>query len=156
MRYFVFLLLVLIGMWSIESYAADARMSFRIQELGNNQYDYSAIWNPVTEEVLLRVGLVVDKVDPLLQDKEISFQTAREAQFIALDLPEIGENCEQVSQWHFDYQPGLPDYLMFVTLKGAGCQKVGEMFDILQVRLRFMGVSLLHFEPIDVAVDISR
>lgn len=157
MRYFVFLLMVLVSLWSAHSQATDYNfMSFRINSFGPHQYDYSFVWNPVTEEATLRVGLVVEKIDPFLQDKEISFSSAQKADYVALDFPEIAEGCKTVTHWQFEYRPGLPNYLMYVTLKGPACQKVAKVFDILQIRMRFMGVSLLQFEPIDVAIDISR
>lgn len=156
MKYFFFLVLVVVGMWSINSQAADSQMSFRINSFGPNQYDYSAVWNPVTQEATLRVGLVLDKAKSDLADKSISFSTARQVELVALDFPELSENCTAVDHWQFEYQPGLPNYLMFMTLKGAGCERVAKVFDILQVRLRFLGVSMIDFEPVDIAVEISR
>ncbi|MBV2169279.1 MAG: hypothetical protein KUL82_11295 [Bdellovibrio sp.] len=156
MKYLVFILMVLVGLWSFSSHASYNSMSFKIRSLGPHQYEYSSVWNPVTEEATLRVGLVLDKIDPFLQDKPLSFATAHKAEFVALDLPEVGEDCEMISHWQFEYSPGLPHYLMYLTLKGSGCKKVSELFDVLQMRLRFTGVSLLQIEPIDVAVDISR
>ncbi|KHD88956.1 MAG: hypothetical protein OM95_05670 [Bdellovibrio sp. ArHS] len=156
MRYFVFLMMLLVGLWSAQSQALDSKMSFRIRELAPNQYEYSSMWNPVTEEALLRVGLVIDQVDPVLEGKNISFSSARKAEFVAKDWPEIGENCKVISDWHFEYSPGLPHYLMYMTLQGPGCQRVARYFDYLQIRLRFLDVSLINFEPIDVAVEISR
>nr|WP_295900122.1 hypothetical protein [uncultured Bdellovibrio sp.] len=156
MRYFVFVLMVLVSLWSAYSQAADNFMSFKINTLAPGKYDYSFVWNPVTQEATLRVGLVADKVDPFLQDKEISFTNAQKAEFEALDFPKVVQGCEAISHWQFEYQPGLPNYLMYMTLKGPNCEKVAQVFDILQVRMRFIGVSVVSFEPIDVAVDISR
>lgn len=156
MRYFVFLMMVLVSLWSVHSQAVDNQMSFRIRELAPNQYEYSSLWNPVTQEALLRVGLVVDQIDPVLVGRDISFSSARKAEFVAKDWPELGEDCKVVSDWHFDYSPGLPHYLMYMTLQGPGCERVAHLFDYLHVRLRFIGVSLLNFEPVDVAIEISR
>ncbi|GEM_PF-1981358 len=156
MRYFMFVIVILVSMWSVTGEAAYSSMSFRIQTFGPHQYDYSSVWNPLTQEATLRVGLVPEKIDAALADKTVSFSTASKTEYVALDLPEIGEECSAVTHWQFEYQPGLPSYLMFLTLKGAGCKQVADMFDILQMRLRFYGVSLPQSEPVDVIVDISR
>lgn len=155
MRFIVFIIVGLVGLWSTSGQAAYKKMNFKIRELGPHQYDYSTVWNDMTQEAILRLGLVVEEIDPALKDESISFSTAKKVEFVSLDVPEMAYGCDLVTNWQFEYTPGLQSYLMLVTLKGAGCRRFSQVFDILQMRLRFLQVSLAT-EPIDVAVDISR
>lgn len=153
MRYFI---LLVMSFWSLQSLAAYQFMTFKLHELGPHQYEYSSVWNEVTQEATLRIGLVADKIDSAIADKPLSISSAQKAEFVALDVPEMAQDCNQVTHWQFEYTPGLPSYLMYVTLKGPGCGRFASAFDVLQIRFRFIGVPLSHIEPIDVAVDISR
>lgn len=156
MRYLMFVVMILTVLWSAQGQAFDASsMRFRIQPLGSTGYDYSATWNPLSETAMLRIGLVLYGADSFLVNKSISFATASAVDFETDDnIPRRGF-CE-VIQWQLEYEPGLPNYLMYVGLRGPACERVAKEFDILQVRFNFKGISLPHFVPIDVAVDISR
>lgn len=156
MRILFLFLVNLLAFWSATTYAANAQMTFKIRSLGPHQYEYSSVWNDVTQEATLRIGLVADKIDPILADKSFSLSSAKEAEFAVMDVPEMIQDCEMVSHWQFEYVPGLPNYLMYATLKGPGCQKAAEVLDFLQIRFRFSGVLLSPTESIDVAVDVSR
>ncbi|UXR65317.1 hypothetical protein EZJ49_03510 [Bdellovibrio bacteriovorus] len=159
MRYLMFVVMLLVALWSVEGYTLNSpqegQMSFRIQSLGARGYEYSSLWNPLTQVALLRIGLVLSKADVELINQSISFGTASEVLFESNDS-QSNQSCQQVSQWHFEYEPGLPNYLMYVALKGPGCARVAKYFDNLQVKLRFRGISLPQFVPIDVSVNISR
>lgn len=159
MRYLMFVVMLLAVLWSAEGYTAnpstEGRMSFRIQSLGPQGYEYSSLWNPLTQVALLRIGLVLSQADAELINQSISFGTAAEVLFESNDV-EARKSCHQVSQWHFEYEPGLPNYLMYVALKGPGCALVAKYFDKLQVQFLFRRISLPPFVPIDVSVHISR
>ncbi len=156
MKYTLLLLVAVVGFWSNASEAAYNFMSFKIRELGPHQYDYSFVWNPVTEEANLRLGLVLDKADSGLADRELRFSLAEGVAYTPTDVPELAEGCETVVHSQFEYQPGLPSYLMFVTLKGANCQRMAKMFDDLQIRMHFTGVAISATEKSNLIVDISR
>ncbi|WP_347355995.1 hypothetical protein [Bdellovibrio sp.] len=159
MRYLMFVVMLLAVLWSAEGYTmtppSEGQMSFRIQSLGEQGYEYSSLWNPLTQVALLRIGLVLSTADAELINQSISFGTATEVLFESND-PQASKSCQQVSQWHFEYEPGLPNYLMYVALKGPGCAVVAKYFDNLQVQFKFRGISLPQFVPIDVSVHISR
>jgi hypothetical protein len=131
-------------------------MGFKIRSLAPHHYDYSSVWNEVTQEATLRLGLVAEDIDPALENQTISFASAQKVEFVALDVPEMAQDCSMVTNWQFEYTPGLQNYLMLVTLKGSGCKAFADAFDILQIRFRFYRVLMSTSEPIDVAVDISR
>ncbi|AHZ86069.1 hypothetical protein AB1A81_02095 [Bdellovibrio bacteriovorus] len=159
MRYLMLVVMVLTVLWSAYGQAMQtmeaSRMSFRIQPLGGKGYDYSAIWNPISETAMLRIGLVLNSADAFLVNKSISFATASAVDFETSEGISRRGHCE-VDQWYLEYEPGLPNYLMYVGMKGPGCADIAKEFDILQVRFNFKGISLPQFVPIDVAVDISR
>ncbi|WP_374034727.1 hypothetical protein ACES2I_02140 [Bdellovibrio bacteriovorus] len=159
MRYLMLVVMVLTILWSAYGQAMQtmeaSRMSFRIQPLGGKGYDYSAIWNPLSETAMLRIGLVLNAADAFLVNKSISFASASEVDFETNQGSTARGYC-LVDQWYLEYEPGLPNYLMYVGMKGPGCEEVAKKFDIMQVRFNFKGISLPQFVPIDVAVDISR
>ena len=159
MRYLMFVVMLLAVLWSAEGYTmnppAEGQMHFRIQSLGQRGYEYSSLWNPLTQVALLRIGLVLSQADAELINQSISFGTATEVLFESND-PQASKACNQVNQWHFEYEPGLPNYLMYVALKGPGCAYVARSFDNLQVKFSFRGISLPPFVPIDVSIHISR
>lgn len=156
MKYTIMSLIAVVVFWANASEAAYSFMSFKIRELGPKQYDYSFVWNPVTEEANLRLGLVLVKADPVLVDQELRFSLAEGVSYTATDVPELLEGCETVVHSQFDYQPGLPSYLMFVTLKGSNCQRVAKLFDDLQIRMHFAGVAISATEKSNLVLDISR
>ncbi|UOF00006.1 hypothetical protein [Bdellovibrio reynosensis] len=163
MRYFVFVLTLLCALWSFESQAFaepagnDVKtINLKIRPLSSGQYEYSYVWNDLTEEAHLRIGLVVESIDTVLKEKTISFASAKELTLTALDAPKWVEGCSKVHSWQFEYQPGLPNYLMHLNLKGRNCKWVAEVFDILQIRLEFRGVSVDDAVPFDVNANISR
>lgn len=150
------LILALIGFWCHTSQAAYGLMKFKIKELAPHQYDYSFVWNSVTQEASLRMGLVLEKADPELVGKEIRFSSAKNAGYVPMDVPEFWEGCETVAHWQFEYQPGVPEHLMFVTLRGPSCERMGQLFDILQIRMHFKEVAISSQEKSNINIDISR
>ena len=156
MKYTLLLLVAVVGFGSNASEAAYNFMSFKIRELAPNQYDYSFVWNPVTEEANLRLGLVLQTADSVLIDQELRFSLADGVTYTPTDVPELAEGCATVAHSQFDYQPGLPSYLMFVTLKGPNCERMAKMFDDLQIRMHFAGVAISSTEKSNLVVDISR
>lgn len=157
MRYLMFIVMILAVLWSAHAHSADSLgMRFRIQALGEHGYEYSSTWNPLTLTAHLRVGLVLENANEFLSKKSISFSTAEKVDFFTDVNSQEPVSCQQVSQWHLEYEPGLPSHLMFVALKGEGCEEVAKNFANLQVRFVFKGISLPHFVPFDVAVDVSR
>lgn len=163
MRYFVFVLTLLCALWSFESQASADPVSndiknikLKIRPMSSGQFEYSYVWNELTEEAVLRIGVVVENIDPSLKEKTISFATAKELTLTAIDAPKWVEGCSKVHSWQFEYQPGLPNYLMHLNLKGPQCKWVAEVFDILQIRLLFHGVSVDDALVFDVNADISR
>lgn len=157
MRYLMFLLMGLSILWSIHGMALPVyKMSFQIQPYGSKGYECSSVWNPLTQEALIRVGLIFQRSDDLLLDKSISFGRAQVVEFLSRKVPEIADKCRVVSQWHFDFEPGLSTHLMYLALKGPGCEKVAKSFDVLQPQLQFKGIFLSPQLPVDVIVDIDR
>lgn len=157
MRYLVLVLILLCGLWSFETYAEEpSYIKSKIRPISSGQFEYSFVWNDLTEEADIRIGLLVEKIDPLLADKTISFATAKEVSLSSMDAPKWVQSCSKVTNWQFEYHPGLPNYLMYLRLKGRQCKWVAEVFDILQIRLQFRGVSLDPAVPVDVNMDISR
>ena len=136
--------------------ATDLSMKFNINKVGqNNSNEKSITWNPNTQEAIVRMGLVPNFIDPALADKSVNFATAQAVQVIPVDMPELANSCNQVTQWQFEYHPGLPTYLMYITLKGPDCQRLAESLELYNTRFRFVQVST-QADPIDVAVQISQ
>ena len=157
MRYLVMVTLILVNLWAMESLALDVPMRFEIKRLGQNRnsLEKSVVWNPTTQEAMVRMGLVPTYVDPILTEKIINFATARAVEVVPLAYPELGEGCTEVSQWQFEYRPGLPDYLMYITLKGPNCQRLAEHLEVYNTRFRFIGLAQ-DLDPIDVSIEIVR
>lgn len=158
MRYLVTLSILVSALWSVESMAVDLSMKFNVKTFGQSgSLEKSVVWNPETQEAMVRMGLVPAFIDQSLQDKVVSFSTAKTVEIVPLDNPELGQGCEVVSQWQFEYRPGLPDYLMYLTLKGPNCQRLAEVMELYHTRLRFVGLSATtQASSIDVAVEIGR
>ena len=156
MRYLVFLLAIAAMSWSMQCLAVDIPMKFAVKNLGPQSVEKSVSWNPTTQEAMVRIGLVPTSISPILADKTFSLSSAKQVQVIPLDYPEMAEGCSQVTQWAFEYQPGFPDYLMYITLKGPTCEKLGNYLEMYNTRFRFVGVSALNSDPVDVAVEVSR
>lgn len=156
MRYLVAISLIFVTTWSIESMSMDLRMKFGVKNFDQTGHlEKSVVWNPATQEATVRMGLVPIEIDPILADKFLNLSSAKEVQIFPLDFPEKSDGCRQVSQWQFEFRPGLPDYLMYLILRGPSCQAFAESLEIYNTRLRFLGVST-QADPIDVSVEISR
>ncbi|MDG0817087.1 hypothetical protein [Bdellovibrio svalbardensis] len=156
MRYLVILTILLVNMWSMESMAADLPMRFRVKTFGlQNNLEKSVIWNPTTQEAMIRMGVVPTYVDPFFEDNYVNFMAAEKVEVTPLDAPEIINGCDQVSQWQFEYRSGLPDYLLFITLKGPNCLRLAENLEYYNTRFRFLKASTQTY-PIDVSIEIGR
>lgn len=143
-------------LFSSIGHALDKRMTFRLMSYGPNKYEISSSWNPQTQTALVRMGLIPVSVDSGLQDKVVPFSSAQSVTFTLLDMPEVSMECGQVSSWHFEYSPDLPNLLMYISLKGPGCQKLTQNLEIYLMRFRFAGLFLTPTESIDVSVEVSR
>lgn len=157
MRYLVTITLVMVSFWALESLALDLPMRFEVKRLGQQRksLEKSVVWNPTTQEAMVRMGLVPTYVDPILTEKILNFATARTVEVVPLVDPELGEGCTEVSQWQFEYRPGLPDYLMYITLKGPNCQRLAEHLEVYNTRFRFIGLAT-EVDPVDVSIEIVR
>ncbi|HWU41868.1 MAG TPA: hypothetical protein VN132_00480 [Bdellovibrio sp.] len=156
MRYLVILAMSVAALWSIESFAADLDMEFVIKPFDSSgSLEKSVVWNPSTQEATVRLGLIPKSIDPILSDAVVNVSTAKSVEIFPVDFPEMSEGCDTVSQYQFEYRAGLPDYLMYLTLKGPNCQRLAENIELYNTRLRFLGVST-PTNPIDLAVKISR
>ncbi len=157
MRYLMLIVMILAVLWSAHAHSAEIPgMRFRIQKLGESGYEYSSTWNSLTKTAHLRVGLVLQSANDFLNKKSISFSTAEKVEFFIDGDSQDHVNCQHISQWHLEYEPGLPNYLMFIALKGEGCEDVAQNFAERPVRFVFKRISLPHFVPFDVALDVSR
>lgn len=156
MKYLLVLFTFAIGLWSLDSMAVDLAMKFNLNKVGQtNDTEKSVTWNPNTQEAIVRMGLVPSFIDPSLSDKSVDFSTAHTVQVVPMDMPELAETCNQVTQWQFEYRPGLPNYLMYITLKGPDCQHLAEYLELYNTRFRFVQVST-QTDAVDVAVQISQ
>ncbi len=156
MRYLVILTIILAGLWSMESMALDVPMRFRIKTFGGkDNIEKSVIWNPTTQEAMIRMGVVPISVDPFFEQNYVNFMSAEKVEVIPVDDPDLSKGCDQVSQWQFEYRSGLPDYLIFITLKGPNCLRLAENLEFYNTRFRFLKAST-QADPIDVALQIGR
>lgn len=156
MRYLVLLATVLTGLWSAQSRAEDLPMKFRVKTFGKkNNLEKSVIWNPTTQEAMIRMGVVPSYIDPFLEQNAVDFMSAQEVEVIPQGNPNLMVGCDKVSQWQFEYRSGLPDYLLFITLKGPNCLRLAENFELYNTRIRFLQAST-QTDPVDVSLEISR
>lgn len=156
MRYLVVLGMILTGFWSLHSGAEDLPMKFRIKNFGlKDNVEKSVVWNPTTQEAMIRMAVVPSYIDPFFEKNDVNFMTATGVQMIPLDKPELTKGCDQVSQWQFEYHPGLPDYLLFITLKGPNCLAVATSLETYNTSFRFLKVAT-QADPVDVELEISR
>jgi len=155
MRLFLVFMTALSFLYSAQSLAADRVLKFKIRKLSANLYDTSYVWNPHTQEATIRMGLVQSE-DAVILDRPLAMSSAKSVKLVVLDALEYTEGCSTVKRWQLEYQPDLPDYLMYVTLKGPTCERLAKYIDIFHTRWRFLGLSDAVFMEQDVSVEISR
>jgi hypothetical protein len=156
MRFFIYTLLSVLMLGTQQGNAAYRQMNFKLRTFAENQYEYSSVWNENTQEAIVRFGLQLESADSQIAEKPLSFSSFKNVHFSVLDVPELVENCGVVSQLNFEYTPGLPNYLLQMTLKGAGCKLAVDYLDVLQNRLIFYGIVVPQSEPADIIININR
>ena len=154
MRYLGFGLLL--GLLVSHASADTLKMSFLIAPLNPTEFEKSVSWNPTTQEALIRLTLVPAAIDPILAKQTLDFSTAKSVQLTVLQSATPTENCSVVSQLQFAYRPDLPDYLMFITLKGEACQGFANNFELYKTNLHFSGMTVPESNPADIDLVIGQ
>jgi hypothetical protein len=138
-----------------EAKALDKSFKFQQHQNQFKQGEYSTVWNSSAQEASVRINLDMISVPDDMSTKTVNMSTAKSVEVIALTDTFALDACSVVSQWNFEYQPGLPTYLLEFTLKGAGCQEAAQALQFIPFRLRFLSITDQTVEPIDASVDIS-
>lgn len=160
MRFFILSLFMLCA---APAWATEHAMFFQVKQISPDIWDYSAVWNETTHSMLYQIALVPQKIDPSIGDQAVSMSLAQKVEVVLLDAPDFLANCAEVTQAQFEYQPGLPEYLLYLTLRGSACKGLDLSGYEGAVQVRFEDVPLkeavepqnfiLQYRSISTATD---
>ena len=132
----------------------ETQMQFQIKKIGPGSSDYSSVWNPYTQEAMIRMTLITGYIHKSLSDKTLNFASAEKVELGVVEDPLLTKGCWKVVRWSFEYEPSLNEHLMYAVLKGAGCERLAMRLNSMRTRWKFEGLSDAYFLPIDIMIDV--
>lgn len=117
--------------------STDIQIKFRIKQLASGIYDFSSIWNEEQQTATIRTNLISVTIDDRVLNKTINVIKDQPITIELLSESEFLKNCDVVNKLNFEYVPQLPEYLVFLTLKGAECKTKAEKLVSKKIRLKF-------------------